>query len=143
MKKVRIDIFDSHINETDDDTPERESSEMSIFGNLEETDEGYVISYTELEGEFAGCSTVLNVKKDCVTITKSGDYKYDFMLEANKRHSCNYSTPYGSFIIGLMASEIKLDKDDDSLNLLLRYSIDCNSSLLSQNELNIKVRELI
>lgn len=137
MKNIRIEISDTqHSDETSDSTL------MSTFGTIERKEDGFLIYYTEQDGELAGCDTTLDFTKNYVTITRSGSFKYDLVLEKNKRHSCHYATPYGSFILGLYATEISCIDKDTSIDLNLKYDIDYNSDLMSKNELRIKAREL-
>ncbi|MBQ7834166.1 MAG: DUF1934 domain-containing protein, partial [Ruminiclostridium sp.] len=54
---------------------------------------------------------------------------------------CLYGTPYGDFMMGINAFEVRNELTSDGGKLYLKYSIDINSDFVSENELDITIRK--
>lgn len=136
-KNIKIDIIDTH--DTDGDVLDME---MSTFGTLEVLDDGYQITYTEHGSELEGCITNLKVNGHCVTMTRTGAYTSELIIEQDKRHSCHYTTPYGDFIMGVYAKRVDSDMKNNGGTLSFEYTLDFNSDFASKNQLTINVKEI-
>ena len=137
-KKVLIDIYDKH--DSDGDIV---NMEMSTSGTIEGESNDYLISYTEHDGELAGCVTNLRVKDGkCITMTREGSFNTELIIELNKRHNCHYSTPFGDFMMGVFAKRVESDINESGGTLSFEYTIDFNSDYASNNELTINIKEL-
>jgi uncharacterized beta-barrel protein YwiB (DUF1934 family) len=101
------------------------------------------ISYKESETTgFDGVTTTLKVEGDrCVTLTRSGPASTRLILERGKRHLCQYETDVGQLLVGVSGCHILSRLDDGGGELTFNYALDINSSLISQNEVTISVRE--
>ncbi len=135
MKKdILITINDSHTAEGNTD-----SYEMTTRGTFEGYDFNYVVEYDEQYDELAGCHTIMTVKDGkCVTIVRSGSYPSELTIERGKRHNCQYNTPYGSMLIGIVAQKVKSKVKDGTGTLELKYTIDFYGGVASENSLKIK-----
>jgi len=103
----------------------------------------YFISYKESETTgFEGVTTTLKVEGDsCVTLTRSGVSNSSLVLEKGRRHLCHYDTGFGDLMVGVSGCRINSRLDDGGGELTFNYSLDINSSLVSQNEVYISVKE--
>lgn len=137
-RNIVIDIKDSH-----DTDGEIMDMEMSVVGTLEGMGDDYLITYTEHSGELKGCVTSLKVQGKCVTMTRTGDYASQLIIEQDKRHNCYYSTPHGDFMMGVFAKSVDSDMKDNGGTLSFEYTLDFNADFSSKNKLIINVKEIL
>lgn len=139
MTDYKITIHDKH-------TVGEETSEFTteLIGALSVYKDGnYIISYDEHAGDFAGTTTRIYVKgTDVVRMSRGGDFATELVLEKGKRHNCCYDTPYGSFIMGVYAHDIISEMNLEGGSLAFAYSLDVGGGEVSENELEIKIKEI-
>lgn len=136
-KKMLIKIEDRHTSDG-----ESYSSELLTTGFLVGNGENYSIIYDEKDEELKNCETTLIVEGDKrVTMLRTGAYSSELILEKERRRNCHYATPYGEFIMGVVASYIASDMAPDGGNLEFKYTIAMNSGFTSDNHLKITVKE--
>jgi len=127
---------------------ERDTTELFTFGRLTRgrgKDKGkYTLSYEESEATgFFGNKVRLEVADDIVVMNRSGNSPANFVIEKGKKHHCHYGTQYGDFMVGITAEDIKYNlSEDGGGDLYMRYTIDINSSLMSENEMYIDFKEI-
>jgi len=139
MKKdVAISIKGISLNAQD-----RDVIEIFTTGEYYKKDGNYYIRYNETEATgFDGASTTLEIFENCVVLSRSKPAASQLVIERGVRHQCHYDTGAGDFMIGIMGSRIKSSLTDAGGNLELKYSMDINSMLTSENEMYIHVKEL-
>lgn len=137
MKKVKIKIYDKH--DTDGEVLDMN---MTTTGTLEGFGDKYVLTYEEHSKELEGCTTKLDVDGKCITMTREGGYTSELIIEQDTRHNCYYSTPFGSFMMGIFAKRVDSDMKSDGGKLSFEYTLDFNSDLASKNQLEIEVKEI-
>ncbi len=122
---------------------EKETLSLFTLGSFEKKDGRYFISYHDSEATgFAGDVTTLEViGNKQVTVRRQGKTFSELIIENGKRHQCHYDTGFGTMILGIHADEIKNSLTEGGGNLRFRYRLDVNSSEVSENQLNITVRE--
>ena len=131
-----IKIEDTHLVES-----ETESSELIIIGSASFYGEDYKIRYRETDEQFKNSFVTLSVENgNKVTMHRSGDYTTVMVMEKHKRHSCVYSTPAGSFTMGIYTDDVKSDMTPDGGTLTFRYTLDVNNNLISENILKVTLK---
>ena len=122
-------------------TVDKESTETELItsGTIEEKDGEYIIRYNESEATgFEGSQTILTVKNsDWVSIERRGKAYSNLIIEMDTKHHCHYGTPFGDFTVGIFAHSIINELSDCKGKLYLKYTIDINSSYVSDNEILI------
>ena len=63
------------------------------------------------------------------------------IIEKGQRHQCFYDTGYGSLTLGISGDDIVSCLDDNGGHLQVRYTLDINASMASENELSVDVEE--
>ena len=127
------------VQTTEDD--ESDVLEINAQGTYEKTENGYIIEYKEIDEEMEGSVTTISLDSpEKVTITRSGNYNSQFIIEENKRHSCHYETPAGSLMMGVFASSVFNNLGDHGGKIKLRYTIDFNSSMVAENTVTVLVK---
>lgn len=121
------------IQHQDDDTNKTELLTKAEFVR----ENGYdIISYEDTSATgFEGSVTTIKVD-GCrnASITRQGTANSVLSLEIGRKHFCQYGTPYGCLQIGVYTHAIENTLDKDG-RLYLKYTLDLNSSFLSDNEI--------
>lgn len=120
-----------------------EEIEIITSGSFLKTDSGYIIKYEETEATgFDGCMTTLTVMgEEKIVLDRTGSAESRLVIDKNKKHYCNYGTPYGSIQMGVQTGEIRSTLDDNGGDLFFKYVIDVEASLLGNYEVSINVKE--
>jgi uncharacterized beta-barrel protein YwiB (DUF1934 family) len=63
-------------------------------------------------------------------------------LKKDIRHESSYMTPYGNIMLGVKSDEIDISLTENGGELKLKYALDLNEKILSDNELHLTVREV-
>ena len=101
----------------------------------------YSVEFKENFDEDAECTTTLTLlNKQCVLMVREGLYNSELTIEQDVRHSCHYATPYGSFMIGIFATNVSSDIKDGNGTLKMEYTIDFYSGLAAENEITVEIR---
>lgn len=103
-----------------------------------------IIAYEESETTgMEGSSMMLRISPEgMISIIRTGTFQTHLVVQKGKKHFCHYETPFGEFAVGVAARWIRNELSDEGGKLALRYTVDANSTLLSDNEINIAVRKL-
>ena len=103
-----------------------------------------IIAYEESETTgMEGSNMMLRISpENMVSIIRTGTYQTHLVVEKGKKHFCHYETPFGEFAVGVAAKWVRNRLSDEGGTLALRYTVDANSTLLSDNEIKIDVRKL-
>lgn len=136
MKKTVVHIIDSHT--TDGETS---TCELTTSGTLDYNGNVFTVTYEETDEELHGCQTTLKVENSRrITMTRSGKYTAEMIIEKERRHSCYYTTPYGELLMGIYAKNVTAEMDENGGTLKFAYTIDFNNDLASENELTLNVK---
>ncbi|MFR1434153.1 MAG: DUF1934 domain-containing protein [Acutalibacteraceae bacterium] len=118
-------------------------AELSTGGTLEREQDGYLLTYEESEATgMAGVRTALHIRDDGVTMERTGAMNALLVLEAGKRHMCEYDTGYGKLMMGVYTQEMNNHLAETGGELALRYTLDFNAGLAAAHELRVSVREI-
>lgn len=122
---------------------DKETLSLFTLGSFEKKDDRYLISYRDSEATgFAGDITTLEVVGDRqVTVRRQGRTFSELVLENGIRHLCHYDTGFGTMMLGVHADEIQNSLSENGGDLRFHYRLDVNSSEVSENQLNITVKE--
>ncbi len=138
-KKVLISL----VSKQSDGDGSPETLEIATEGTFKQTPEGTYIEYDEPdEGMGKSKSGILINTPEHITMTRSGDYNAQLVIEKGVRHNCLYETPYGSLIMGVFAREAEAVFTADGGKIKLSYTVDINSEFLSENDVNISIKIL-
>jgi len=123
---------------------EEDSVSLSTVGEFRRENDCFFISYNESAATgFDGDVTSLEIESDKkVTMHRRGISNTQLIIERDRRHLSHYLTGYGGAMVGIKAEVIDNRLHDSGGELQLRYSLDVNASLLSQNRLSITVKEI-
>ncbi len=100
-----------------------------------------IISYKDTPATgFEGSVTTIKVNGNkTASIIREGTANSVLSLETDRKHFCQYGTPYGCLQIGVYTHSIENTINKDG-RLYLKYTLDLNSSYLSDNEIIMTVQ---
>ncbi len=86
---------------------------------------------------FEGSVTTIKVcGEKNAAVMRVGTINSALTMEIGRKHFCQYSTPFGSLQIGVYTHAIENDMSTGG-RIYLKYTLDLNSSFLSENEIII------
>lgn len=122
---------------------DREKSETQLVtrAKFDHVDGRDIISYEDTSATgFEGSVTTIKVNREkTASIIREGTANSVLSLEIGRKHYCQYGTPYGNLQIGVFTHQIKNSIEKDG-SIYLRYTLDLNSSYLSDNEIIMTVQ---
>lgn len=104
----------------------------------------YKVTYKDSEATgFEDSVTSVEVEDErFASVSRIGNAPSNLVLEINKKHHCHYGTPYGDMMIGIFAHTIDNGFNDDGGHLYMKYTIDINSSYISDNEIIMDIEKI-
>lgn len=122
------------------DDQEPDVIELTTCGTFQPADGGYALSYTEGQGEEATAVT-LHVAGNRVTLERSGACSSILILEKQRRHHSQYSTPFGVLDMGTYATALDWELSELGGTLDFAYTLGFNGSVNSSHTVHITVQE--
>lgn len=120
---------------------EKTETELVTKADYSVEDGVSVISYEDTSATgFEG--SVTSIKADggkSASIIRRGTANSVLTLEMGKKHYCQYGTPYGDLRIGVYTHKIENDLEKKG-RLYMKYTLDLNSSYLSDNEIILNIQ---
>lgn len=118
-----------------------DESELYTRGEFRFHKGSYYIDYDESEATgFEGSHAQLKVDDNVLTMTRTGKNFTGLVFENGTRHFCHYGTDYGTCMVGITTSLFKQNLSSEGGEINLKYSVDVNAGLMTENELIIKVK---
>lgn len=116
--------------------------ELTTNGTLKRSGNGWELSYNETEATgMGGTVTTLDITQNRLNLMRSGTHPSMLVLEKNRRHHCNYNTPYGTIDLGTYTSELSYDLDDEGGQVSFSYTLGFNGGVSSAHTVHITVQE--
>lgn len=121
---------------------EPDVTELTTAGTLTRTADGWDLRYDETEATgLKGTTTTVHVTKDRVLLERTGANASILVLEKNRRHHSNYSTPYGLIDLGSYATHVEYDLTESGGTLEFSYTLGFNGNINSAHTVQITVQE--
>ncbi len=118
-----------------------DKARLKAEGTLENTENGYVIEYTEPdEGMGKSLSKIEIINNKYVRLMRNGLYQADFRIEEGKTHSCTYKTPFGDMEMEIIADKVDAVLTQRGGTVYLCYRLYGNSQLIGENSLNMSIK---
>ena len=118
------------------------TGEMSVLGRVTYEDDKSIIEYIENNEETGPEETTITVyNNETVSIVRNGQFSSEMMVEKNNRHLTFYRTPYGELTMGIYGNQVEWSRDGTGAVLKMRYSLDFNNGLISENTMIIYIEE--
>ena len=118
-------------------------TELTTVGKLECRDGKTYLRYEDSASMGVdGVYSVIKIDgKDTVTIQRTGDLQSRLYIRKGQRNICHYETACGNMELGIFGTSVKADLNDNYGKIDLRYTIDINHGLISENTIEITYKE--
>ena len=123
---------------------ETEEFSLTTMGTYAEKSGNRYIIYQEYDpetGHPTQTSTLKVSPEHAITLMRNNANRTNLILEEGKRHLCQYGTPFGSMMLGVFAKLVDIDLNDQGGSLQVKYTLDLDTNLASENEIIITVKE--
>ena len=129
---------------TQSNGPSQDSVEMLTEATFEQLGDITDIRYNESDDSgFEGCKTHIRaIGEACVTMTRSGQYASQLILEKGQRHLNHYDMGFGQLVMGVNTSKISNTLSPEGGELTVSYTLEMNHSLVSNNRFVLKILEV-
>lgn len=85
----------------------------------------------------------LKITPDSIELTKRGVANVHMVFEKNKETVTYYDTPFGSLLMGITTSDIKVHETNELINIIINYGLSINYNHVTDCNINIKVTSII
>ncbi|MEG0020942.1 MAG: DUF1934 domain-containing protein [Oscillospiraceae bacterium] len=117
--------------------------DLTTVGSFYEKDSKFYICYNESSATgFDGSMTTVKVWERGASITRYGKHRSCLIIEEGATNICNYDTPAGSIMLDINGVGVKSKLGAKGGDLNLSYSLSGSGMLISDNTININVKEM-
>ena len=122
-KDVLVKISGLQFAEDQDNGP----VEIITTGNYYKKNGKHYILYDEVQEGFDGVTkSVIKVNDDFLDVTKKGVTNVHMMFEKNKKNMSYYNTPFGNLLVGINATDVKVNETEDNIDIKVDYKLEVN-----------------
>ena len=121
-----------------------DSVSPTTLGSYQMKNGKYYIVYKETEATgFAGCTTTLKAWDDGVSMTRfGGEGSSNLLIEKGAINLCNYQTMAGPIMLDINGIDIINNLGEHGGQLTFEYSLNAGGMLVSDNKVNVIVKEI-
>ncbi len=126
------------------DGSEVSETELNTESEFYREDNGdLVLDYDESETTgMEGSHMQLRISpENMVSVIRTGTFQTHLVVQPGVKHFCHYATPFGDIAVGITAKWVRSTLTEQGGHLEMRYIVDTNSTLLSDNEIILDVRK--
>lgn len=115
--------------------------ELVTTGTLENTPEGWKLSYEESElTGLEGVHTTFLVNGDLVTLTRTGRLNSEMIFRVGESHDCLYQMEFGVLMLTVCATRVETDITPAGGTIDLRYSIEIEQNAAGIIEYHLEIQ---
>lgn len=100
----------------------------------------YILYDEVLEGVAGVTKNTIKIGSKGLDIVKRGSSKAHMTFEKDKKSMSCYATPVGELMIGISTNDIQIEEKEDSLRVLVAYSLDINYEHVSNCNIVLDVQ---
>lgn len=124
------------------DEQEPDVMELITPGRLEQTEDGFTLSYQESElTGLEGTTKVFRIQGQQVTLVREGEVNSLMVFEEGQRHLSMYETPYGALSVGINTRRMKTDLSPSGGDIEIDYAIEVDHAVTGQNLFQIHITQ--
>ena len=140
MKENYLITIDGHM-EADGET---DSISLTTVGAFYQKGDKYYICYKESEATgYQGSTTTLKAWDGGVALKRFGRQGHtNLIIEKGAINLCSYQTPAGPLMLDINGIDIDNRLSDKGGELTFSYSLNASGMLISENTVNVKVKEI-
>ena len=127
--------------QTMDAEGDQEPIEIVVPGEYYFRNGSHYLRYEEILEDFAEPTiNYIKISPKGMEVRKKGVVNVHMVFEQGKKNMTYYTTPYGSFEMGIAATNLNLEENDSGLNMKVDYALDMNQEHVADCYLAIKAQ---
>lgn len=120
---------------------EPEQVEQQAAGCLERTRAGWTLTYREGEELGLGSTrTILELREDCLTLTRAGETRSQMVFQAGQAHTSLYETLYGKLPMTIRTLALEADLAETGGTVFLHYQIQLGGGPAGETRLGLTIK---
>lgn len=120
---------------------DNEELEIVTAGRYKKLGEKHYVTYEEVvEGFDEKVHNLIKFEDHMIEVTKHGAANVHMSFERDKKNLTYYDTPYGSLLLGIMATNIEVKNREDEIDVEVRYALDINYEHMADCHLAVNIR---
>jgi uncharacterized beta-barrel protein YwiB (DUF1934 family) len=136
-KDVIISVSGLQFSEASDESPIELISPGQYFNK---GGKHYILYEEVMEGFQEPTKNILKVWDNCLDVTKKGTSNVHMVFEKNKKNDTYYYTPFGSLMIGVDATNIQINEQEDNIDIKVEYGLEMNYEHIADCKIMINVK---
>ena len=121
---------------------EENVTELVTEGKYYKKGDKHYLSYKETEVTgFEATTTMLKIENDRVALTRYGQVNTHMVFAPGEKHTGYYDTPYGSFTVGIVSDDVKVQFGKNSGKIDIHYLLEIDNNTKAEHTLSLNVRE--
>lgn len=119
---------------------EADDVEMITTGDYFQKNGKHYIIYDEVMDGFEGnIRNTVKISPETLDIRKQGVANAHMVFEQDKKNLTRYATPLGDMMVEVSTNRIQVDEQEDSLKVLVEYSLGINYEHISECNITMDV----
>ena len=119
---------------------ESESVELITSGSYYKKNGKHYIIYDEVMEGFEGSTkNIIKLTEDSLDVTKKGVTNVHMMFEKNKKNMSYYNTPFGNLLVGINATDVKVNETEDNIDIKVDYKLEVNYEHLAECSISMNI----
>ena len=124
----------------DQRSEEAEPVEVFSMGEYYFRNGTHYIKYDEvMEGFTENTQNLIKIKNHSVELRKKGLTNVHMVFEEHKKNISYYQTPFGTMEMGIAATRVNLEQEEDEMNVHIEYALEVNESHVADCDIQIGV----
>lgn len=115
-----------------------EPIEVIIRGKYYNRNGKHFILYDEVDENGECTKNSIKVSKEDVELIKKGTSNTHMLFQKGRKNLTCYTTPYGSMMIGINATKLNIDEQENKLEVDIDYILDVNYNYISDCRIKIE-----
>lgn len=137
-KDVLIHVRGLQLMETDD---EQEPIEIVVPGQYYFRNGSHYLRYEEMLDDSAQTTVnYIKMSSEGVEIRKQGQVNVHMVFEQGKKNKTFYNTPYGTLQMGIAATGLEIQEEEDNIHMKVDYALDMNEEHIADCYLMIQAQ---
>lgn len=123
------------------DDSQEEELEVITAAKYFEKDGKHYIKYDEVMEGFEGTiNNLIKVDEKSLEVSKRGLANVHMVFEENKKNMTYYDTPYGNLLVGISATDFKVDTSENQIDITVDYALEVNYEHLADCTISMNIQ---
>lgn len=120
---------------------QNEPVELITSANYYKKNGKHYIVYDEVTEGFSDTTkNIIKLGEESLDITKRGVTNVHMMFEKDKKNVTYYYTPYGSLLVGIDATDIKVLETEHDINVKVDYALEVNYQHMADCSISMSIK---